>query len=150
MKLNIAADFFKSLKAEANKKSEIKIYERFIGLISDLENRDIADEELQGIEKKLDLLELKSNPENRTKYFRKRLGEFKKYLRDKLSLISEGYYTAIGISLGVAFGAAFGSIFEIDNGGNGVAFGIIIGLIIGVNMDAKAKKQNRVLDAKSK
>lgn len=145
MKLNVAAAFFNSLRIETNKKAEIKIYESFIGLISNLENRNFANEELLAIETKLDELELKSNPENRIKYFRKRLNEFKKYLKDKFSLISEGYYTAIGISLGVAFGAAFGSIFGM---GVGVAFGIIIGLIIGANMDSEAKKQNRVLKTK--
>ena len=142
MKLNVASDFFKNLGIETNTKSEIKIYESFIGLISNLENRNFANEELQAIETKLDELELESNPENRIKYFKKRLNEFKKYLKDKFSLISEGYYTAIGISLGVAFGAAFGSIYGL---GTGVSFGMIIGLIIGAVLDSEAKKQNRVL-----
>ncbi len=146
MKLNVAADFFKSLRDETNIKSEIKIYESFIGLISNLENREFTEEELKSIEIKLDELELKSNPENRIKYFRSRLNEFKKYLKDKLSLISEGYYTAIGIALGVAFGAAFGSLYEM---GIGVTFGMIIGLIIGAYMDSEARKQNRVLKIKS-
>jgi hypothetical protein len=70
------------------------------------------------------------------------LNEFKKYLKDKFSLISKGYYTAIGISLGVAFGAAFGSIYGL---GNGLTLGMLIGLVIGAILDSEAKKQNRVL-----
>ena len=142
MKLNVASDFFKSLRSETNNASEIKIYERFIGLISNLENRNFENEALEAIETKLDDLKLKSNPPNRKKFFRKKLNEFKKYLSSKFSLISEGYYTAIGISLGVAFGAAFGSVFGL---GIGVSFGMIIGLIIGAILDSEAKKQNRVL-----
>ncbi|MBK8555641.1 MAG: hypothetical protein IPL65_07660 [Lewinellaceae bacterium] len=145
MKLHAATDLFKRLSIETDRKSEIKIYERFIGLISNLEERRFTHEELQAIEKKLDELDLKSNPENRIKYFRNRLNELKKYLRDNFSLISEGYYTGIGISLGVAFGAAFGSVFKM---GVGVALGMMIGLVIGAYMDEEAKKQNRVLKSK--
>ena len=145
MKLNATADFFKRLSIETDRKSEIKIYERFIGLISNLEERRFTHEELQAIEKKLDELDLKSNPENRIKYFRNRLNELKKYLRDNFSLISGGYYTGIGISLGVAFGVAFGSVFKM---GVGVALGMMIGLVIGAYMDEEAKKQNRVLKSK--
>ena len=147
MKLNEASDYFKSLRDETNIKSEIKIYESFIGLLSNLENRSFTDEELHAIECKLDALNLKSHPVNNTKYFRKRLNEFNKYLNDKFSLVSEGYYAAIGISLGVAFGVAFGAVFGM---GNGIAIGIIIGLIIGAYMDSSAKKQNRVLTTESK
>jgi uncharacterized membrane protein YccC len=147
MKLNEATDYFNSLMIETNNKSEIKVYESFIGLISDLENMPFTDEELQAIEIKLDELDLESSPENRIKYLRKKLRNFKRYLQEEFSLISKGYYTAIGLSLGVAFGAAFGTMFGLSVG---VSFGMIIGLIIGVYLDSEAKKQNRVLGIKSK
>jgi hypothetical protein len=145
MKLNEASDYFEDLRIGTNKKSEIRVYESFIRLISNLVNRNLTNEELQSIEIKLDELDLKSNPANSIKYFRKRLNEFKKHLKDRLSLISEGYYTAIGLSLGVAFGAAFGSIFGM---GNGIAIGMICGLAIGAYLDYEAKKHNRVLESK--
>ena len=145
MKLNAAADLFKSLIAETNHKSEIKVYENFIGILTDLNNRKLNENQLESMEEKLDLLDLKANPENRKKYYRRKLNEFKKFLKEEFSLISEGYHTAVGIALGVAFGAAFGSMFGM---GVGVALGMVIGLVIGATMDSVAKKQNRVLNPK--
>lgn len=145
MKLNAASDFFKSLRVQTNTKSEIKIYESFIGIISNLQERNFTEDELSAIELKLDELDLKSNPKNRIRYFRKSLNAFKSYLRDEFSLTPEGYYAAMGIAIGVAFGAAFGASYEM---GFGVAIGMIIGLLIGISMDSAAKKQNRVLRSK--
>lgn len=142
MNINEASDFFESQLNRVDKKSEIKIYKTFIGILSDLKKRDLTKEELQSIEEELDTLELKSNPENRKKYFKQKLAAFQEYLKDKLSLISEGYYTAIGMSLGVAFGAAFGAQYDMSMG---VSFGMLFGLIIGSYMDSEAEKQNRVL-----
>lgn len=145
MKLNIASDLFKSLMTETNKKSEIKVYENFIGILSDLKNRDLSEEQLESMEEQLDFLNLESNPENKRKYYNRKLNEFKKYLKESLSLISEGYYTGIGIALGVAFGAAFGTVFGLSVG---IAFGMMLGLAIGAVKDSEAKKQNRVLQTK--
>ena len=145
MKLNAASDFFKSLRVQTNTKSEIKIYESFIGIISNLQERNFTEDELSAIELKLDELDLKSNPKNRIRYFRTSLNAFNSYLRGEFSLTPEGYYAAMGIAIGVAFGAAFGASYEM---GFGVAIGMIIGLLIGISMDSAAKKQNRVLRSK--
>ncbi len=125
MTINDTINFLESLLTQTDKKSEIKVYENFIAILSNLKNRELTNEELQSIEEELETLDLKSNPENKKRYFSKKLAEFKKYLKDKLSLISEGYYTAIGMSLGM-----------------------IIGLVIGRNKDAEAEKQGRVLKTK--
>ena len=145
MKLNAASDFFKSLILKTDNKPEIKVYESFIGIISNLESRDFKEEELQGIEDNLDMLKLTSDPDDRKAYYRKSLNTFKKYLKDELSLITEGYYTAIGIALGVAFGVAFGAAFGM---GIGLVLGMVIGLAIGASKDSDATKQNRVLKTK--
>ncbi|MFT4665477.1 MAG: hypothetical protein ACI9RM_001296 [Ulvibacter sp.] len=145
MNINDASDYFESLIIKVNKKSEIKIYETFIAILSDLKNKNLTEEELQSIEEELDMLALKENPENRKKYFKQKLEAFKEYLKEELFLITEGYYTAIGIALGMAFGAAFISVFD---SAASISFGLIIGLIIGYNMDAEAEKQNRVLKTK--
>lgn len=142
MSIKEASDFFEGLLRTTDKKSERKIYENFMGILSDLDNRALDVEQLESIEKELEILDLKANTDNRKRYLRKKLGAFKKYLKAQFSFVTEGYYLAIGISLGVAFGAAFGSAFNV---GLGVSFGMVIGLIIGQNMDAKAKKQNLVL-----
>jgi hypothetical protein len=145
MNINDASDYFESLIIKVNKKSEIKIYETFIAILSDLKNKNLTEEELQSIEEELDMLALKENPENRKKYFKQKLEAFKEYLKEELFLITEGYYTAIGIALGMAFGAAFISVFD---SAASISFGLIIGLIIGYNMDAEAEKQNRVVKSK--
>ena len=142
MKLYAALNIFEALIIETDSKSEIKIYESFIEIIAGLESRNFEDDELQDIEDQLDMLELDSNPRNRKKYFGKSLSEFKKYLKEEHFLISEGYYTAIGMALGLAFGVAFGSAIGVSNG---LIFGMLIGLAIGASKDSEAKKQNRVL-----
>jgi hypothetical protein len=145
MKLYEASEFFDNLILETDKKSEITIYESFIAIISDLEEREFDKEDLEDIEYNLDMLELNSNPDNRKRFYRKSLNEFKKYLKDQFSLITEGYYIGIGLALGVAFGAAFSSVLDV---GNSVVFGMLIGLAIGASKDSEAKKQNRVLKTK--
>ncbi|MFT5764373.1 MAG: hypothetical protein ACI8X3_001804 [Saprospiraceae bacterium] len=157
MTINEAYNFFKSLRTETDKKSEIKIYGNFIGILSDLENRDFTEEERQSIEKKLDHLVLKVNPKNRRKYFKNTLNKFKIYLHDKFSLISEGYYTALGMSLGMCFGTTFGVFFGIGffdgpeqsyGSGMGLSLGMFIGLLIGHYMDNQVIEQGRVLKTK--
>ncbi|MCP5062835.1 MAG: hypothetical protein GY936_10265 [Ignavibacteriae bacterium] len=69
MTINNAVLFFKNLIVGTNKKSEIKIYESFFSLLSDLENRRLSNIQLQSIEEKLDLLELQSNPKNKKRCF---------------------------------------------------------------------------------
>lgn len=55
-------------------------------------------------------LNLKLNPENGIKYFRKALSKFENYLKDTFSLTSNGYYTNIGAGLGSVFGILFGIV----------------------------------------
>lgn len=146
MNINKAITFFESLLNLTEIKSEIKIYTEFIGILSDLKNRELAEGQLQSIEEKLDKLGLNSNPANRKKYLRKKLTEFKAFLKEEFSLISEGHYTAIGTGLGLSLGVAIGSIFGKSSGiGIGLSLGLAIGMAIGHNMDAKAKEEGRVL-----
>lgn len=143
MKLNKASAFFKNLIIESDNKSEIKIYERFISILTELDSRDLSEEQLKSIEEKLDSLNFNENSDNRKKHFKQQLNLFVGYLKKKLSLISKGYYTAIGMSLGMSFGVAFGAAFE--NVSYGLIFGMVIGMIIGTAKDSKAKKEGKVL-----
>lgn len=149
MKINEAADIFKRMITETDQKSEVKVYENFIGILSDLKNRNLTDDQVKSIEIELDRLELNANPENRKKYFKQKLTQFSNYLKEEFSLVSERYYTGLGVALGMSFGTAFGVLFD---KGNGIAIGLSLGLAIGVaighTMDAKAEKENRVLKTK--
>jgi len=148
--LQEAYNFFESLTTESTNKSEIKVYEKFVYILSELKTRKFTEDEMESIEAELDSLNLNSDPENRIKYFKKALSKFEKYLKDTFSLTSKGYYTQIGIGLGSSFGILFGvvflSSFERSLGiALGLSIGMLIGLIIGQSMDAKAKSESRVL-----
>lgn len=141
---------FEKLITETENKYEIKIYKNFNGILSDLKNRELKEKQIQSIEKELDILKLKANPEKRKRYFKRKLTTFKVYLKKELSLISKGYYTAIGMSLGMCFGVALGSsVFGLSSGtSSGLAIGMLIGIVIGRKLDTKAEKEGRVLKIK--
>jgi len=101
MTLQEAYNFFESLKTETIKKSEIKVYEKFVYILSELKVREFSQDEIHSIETELVSLNLASNPENRKKYFKKALSKFEKYLKDTFSLTSKGYYAKLGITLGI-------------------------------------------------
>lgn len=149
MTINDATNFLESLLIQIEKKSEIKLYKNFIGILYDLKNRNLTKEQMRSIEEELELLKLKEIPANKKKYMTRKLSDFKKYLKQEFSLISEGYYTASGVALGTSFGIVVGSMFKETIGVSmGLGFGMILGLIIGKTMDLQAEKQNRVLKTK--
>ena len=151
MTITDATNIFENLLAKTEKKSEIKLYNSFVGILYDLKNRNLSKEQMKSIEVELELLKLKEIPVNKKKYVTRKLNEFKKYLKEKFSLISEGYYTGIGIALGTSFGIVFGSMIEETIGVSmGLGFGMLLGVVIGKTMDLQAEKQNRVLKTKLK
>lgn len=141
-----AIKFFNTLKSQTTKKYELKVYDDFIETLTRLNERNLSIEDVISIETKLDDFILNPNPENKKKHFKKALISFKEYLKKELSLISKGYYTAIGMSLGMCFGVAFGSVIKESIGtSSGLVFGMLIGLCIGKLMDTKAEKEGKVL-----
>lgn len=146
MTIIAANDFFKNLITNTQEKSEIKVYQKFIAILTDLESKVLTKDQLQSIEKELDTLNLNIHSKNKKKYFNQKLTIFIKFLKKSFSLITEGYYTAIGISLGMGFGVAFGATFS--NVSYGLIIGMMIGLIVGASMDSKAKKEGKVLKTK--
>ena len=142
MEIKETLDFFLNLKTDSVEKAEIKIYNKYIGILSDLKNRDLTKVQILSIESELKNLNLKADSENRKKHFTKKLAEFEKFLKDKLSLISEGHYMSYGMIYGILAGVSFQFYFGIYS----MIAGMIIGMVIGVIMDSEAKKQNRVLN----
>jgi len=162
MNIEEAIKFFKNLITETDVKSEIKVYEKFVAILSQLEDKDLSEEQLLGVEHKLEEFDVDIPRENRKKYYRKKLAEFSNYLKRELSLLSKEYYTtigmSIGMSLGMSLGMTFGVVFGSASGGDsgilngliygmtfGMMIGMSIGLALGASMDAKAKKEGRVL-----
>lgn len=140
-------EFLKTLVHESSARREIKIYNKFIGVLNGLENREFSSHQIEMIEKELTLLNLEQVTKNRKKYLRKKLNEFIKYLESEHSLILENHYANLGMVLGLTFGVAIGmSIFR-DSGGSstGMCFGMLIGIVIGRYMDKQAAENNKVL-----
>lgn len=150
MTLQDAYNYFESLKNDTTIKSEIRVYEKFNYVLSELKTRKFSKDEIQSIETELESLNLKSNPENRKKYFNKALTKFERYLEDTFSLISKNHYTKLCAGLGLSFGILFGIVFlsswERSLGISlGLIIGMVIGAIIGQYLDLKAKSESRVL-----
>lgn len=150
MTLQEAHKLFENLIAETTEKSEIKVYEKFVHILSVLMTRKFTKNEMESIEMELEGLNFNSNPENKNKYFKKALSKFEYFLKDAFSLTLKGYYTQIGIGLGLSFGVLFGivflSSFERSLGiALGLSIGMLFGLIIGRSQDAKAKREGRII-----
>jgi hypothetical protein len=80
---------------------------------------------------------------NRQKSYFKTMDMIVQHLRKQHKLVNEGYYMGIGIAIGTGFGVALGVAMR--QVGGGIPIGVGIGLTIGVALDAKAKKEGRVL-----
>ena len=150
MTLQEAHHFFEDLRTETTKKSEIKVFDKYIYLLSELKNRSFTKEELQSIETILDSFNLKSSKEKSIRFFKKALNKFETFLKDTFSLTSKDHYTKLGAGLGMSFGILFGVVFlasfERSLGISlGLIGGMIIGSAIGRSMDAKALSESRVL-----
>lgn len=150
MTIQDAKSLLNSAKTNADKKYEIKAYERFSHILTELSKRDLSAEDLQAIESNLDSLNFTPGVDIRTKDIRKALNNFEKFLNKRFSLVTPSYYTTIGIGLGISFGCAFGVIFMNSMGntsgiGIGIGVGLSLGIAIGYTKDAKAKAEGRVL-----
>jgi hypothetical protein len=150
MTLQEAYNFFESLKSETTKKYEIKVYEKFLHILSELKIREFSKDDIQSIETELNRLNLESNPGNRKKYYKKALSKFENYLKDTFSLTSKGHYTNLGVAYGSLLGSLVGVLisqyFERSLAiSYGISFGMVIGLLVGRYMDSQAKVAGNVL-----
>ncbi|WP_299887717.1 hypothetical protein [uncultured Lacinutrix sp.] len=156
MTIEQGLSFFKELNTKNPTKKELRVYNTFISVLTDLKNRDLTPEQILDIEAELTHLDIKEKT-NDIKNLRKKLNGFICFIKKKLSLISEGQYMglgmAIGLSLGMSLGMTFGIIFSKDNGmilgmNIGMGIGMALGMIIGAAKDAELKKQGKVLNTK--
>jgi hypothetical protein len=147
MTINKAKDFLNNILNNSTGKSEIKIYQKFIGVLTGLENRKLSTYQKELIEKELTTLDLNQPTKNRKKYIRQKSNEFVKYLKSEFSIVLKGHYANYGLSMGMLFGVAIGTVIFRDSGGTstGICIGMFIGYIIGQHMDKEATKQNQVL-----
>jgi len=79
----------------------------------------------------------------RRKQYRRRLKQIVRHLQGQHKLVPKGHYVGIWISIGTAIGVAIGA--GMGNVGAGMPIGIGIGVAIGMMLDAKAKREDRVI-----
>ena len=144
MKINETLDYFLDLKNKTEQKAEKRIYEKFVGILSDLKHRDLTEKQLDLLETELNKLILKPETDNKKKFLEQKLAVLEKFLRDNLSLVSEGYYCGYGICFGMLAGVMAQFYFGLFS----MLGGMLIGIIIGGIMDSEARKQGRVLKTK--
>lgn len=154
-----AKDYFKRLATETQNKSELKIYNEFIAILTDLKNKELSETQFEEIDQEIDRLALNSISSNNKKHFKKKLCAFKKFLREEYSLIPNGYYQAhwmtLGMSFGVGIGLAIGTSISAGSGTSmglsiGIGIGMAFGLAFGAAKDAESKKQGLVIETKLK
>jgi hypothetical protein len=154
MNLNETSELLNSLLSETDKKSERKVYSCFIRTISSLKNRDLTKDQSRLIQEKLSSLDLKATSENRKKFYKHKLSEFKTFLKNEFSFTPEKYYTEIGMVYGIMFGAgiglSIGTAIKPTLGTSiglsiGTALGMVFGMVYGARKDAEAKRQGKVI-----
>jgi len=144
MKISEAITFLKQAEKRAEKKSRRKHYNTFIAVLTDLQTKDLAEQQFLSIEKKLE--ELQFNSKLPFKQLQRNFSKLQQFLKVKFSLTEEGHFTSLGIALGMCFGIAFGAVIERYIGASiGMTVGMLIGIVIGKTMDSKAEIHGRSL-----
>ena len=83
-----------------------------------------------------------SSKEEQKNYFNA-IDNMVKHLKEKHNLISEGQNLAIWLPLGIGIGLPLG--IPMGNIALGIPIGLAIGAAIGVSLDAKARKEGKVI-----
>ena len=145
MKITEAIIFLEDAKKRSNKKSEKKHYDIFIAVLTDLNSKELDQDQFLSIEKQLDTLELTKKVS--FKQLHSNFSKLKQFLKLKFSLTVEGYYTSLGIAIGMCMGIAFGGLIERYLGASiGMTLGMLVGIAIGKSKDAKAEVEGKSLN----
>jgi hypothetical protein len=144
MNLSSTTELFNKLLSQTDEKSEKGIYNNFIQILSSIKKKDLSEKQLQLIEEQLSALNLKTNTENKRKYYRQRLSEFKTFLKKEFSFTAKNHYRNKGIAIGMSIGIAIGAATTI-NIAVGMSVSMMFGLAIGQSKDTDAKEEGRVI-----
>ncbi|MEL7001775.1 MAG: helix-turn-helix transcriptional regulator [Bacteroidota bacterium] len=136
--------FLKKQLSKTNKKSEIKTFEMFISLLKKLKEKDLSNEQQEGIEGYIQYLELEKIPSFSNEIYKEKLTKFKKYLKNNIGFVPVNFYTTWIASFVISFTVAFivqkNIDYSIKIGVTSIAL-ILIG--IGMVMDLRIRRQNR-------
>lgn len=136
--------FLKKQLSKTNKKSEIKTFKSFIQILNKLKEKELSAEQMEGIESYIKYLELEKIPSFSNEMFKQKLAKFKKYLKNKVRLVPNNYYTIWAVSFTFSFAVGFSIYNNIDYS---IKIGVIsvasIVIAIAIFLDMRMKKQNR-------
>ncbi|WP_196895186.1 helix-turn-helix domain-containing protein [Aureivirga marina] len=132
----------KQLLSKTTDKKEIKIFKNFINLLNSLQEKELTKEQETAIESYLNYLELDKIPSFSNELYKKKLSQFKKYLKTKLKFIPTNFYLRIGLSFSISYIVAFIITKGLDF--TFVAIGLIF-LVYCLIMEYKINKSGRSL-----
>lgn len=128
-----------------NKKYKLDVLlcvaKRVNGFSDDCEKCKNSKEEIEKLVDKLNQVEQQSTEERNNYFYIINLTI--RHLQKSHKLIPRGYYTGIGIPVGVIIGAGIG--FALSKIWISVGIGLCLFLFFGGSLDAKAKREGRVL-----
>lgn len=141
----------------ATRKSDIRSLKKFVGILTDLEKRELPIDKKEAIVKELNRLESEANARGKGKSNSRKVNSFVNFLKKNYSLVTQGYYRTLGLvlgmSMGTGFGVALGTSLDPAKGTSiglamGTGFGMAIGIAIGAAKDKQALAEGRVMDVK--
>ena len=138
--------FFKRQLSKTNKKSEIRTFKNFIAILTHLKEKDLTQEQQNAVESYIKYLELEKIPSFSNELFKKKLSQFRKYLKTKLRFVPNKYYTNIGVSFAIPFAIGFVVPYGISTT-TLIVISIPVLFVVGISilLDLRIKKQGRAL-----
>ena len=144
--LKAAIIYLKKQLSKTNDRSEIKTFEKFIGLLERLKEKDLSPQQIEGIESYIQYLELEKIPSFSNEIFKDKLAKFKKYLKNKLGFVPHNYYRTWTATFGLSFALGFAVQNHIDMKIKiGVVSIILVIIGVGILLDMRIKNQERNL-----
>lgn len=143
--LESIAAYKQSLSKNDKKKYKLDYVTRVAKRIADLSKECGECQKFQGDITKLaqDLGGLVRSSKEEKKNYNRKIKEITSHLQKKHKLYAEGTFVGFGIALGPAIGVAIGS--GMGNVGAGIGIGVGIGVAIGSALEAKAKKDGKII-----
>ncbi len=136
--------YLKKQLSKTSDKSEIKTFKKFIEILTQLREKNLSAEQKEITESFIHYLELEKIPSFNNVAFKHKLGKFKKFLKTRLRLVPNNFYTTWAVSFGFSFAAGFSIQGSIDLYIKiGVISFAILFILTGILMDLKMKRQER-------
>ena len=136
--------FLKRQLSKTKDSAEIKTFEKFISILSNLKEKELNQEQIHQIESYITYLELEKIPSFSNEIFKQKLTKFKQFLKKKLKFVPTNYYTTFAVSFAVSFAIGFGIQNGISITTKLIVVSAALVLIgIGVFVDSNIKRQER-------